>query len=46
VCGVVLAHEAVLLSLLIKISIMYLKQTACEVCGIPSDVVLHILEGQ
>ena len=45
-CGAVLAHEAVLLSLLIKISIMYLKQTACEVFGILSDVVLHISEVQ
>jgi hypothetical protein len=33
VCGAVLAYEAVLLSLLIKTSIMYLKQMACEVFG-------------
>ena len=46
VCGAVLAHEAVLLSLLIKIIIMYLKQTACEVFGTLSDVVLHISGGQ
>ena len=46
VCGAVLAHEAVLLSLLTKIITMYLKQTACEVPGIPSDVALHISEIQ
>ena len=46
VCGAVLAHEAVLLSLLIKIITIYLKQTAWEVFGILSDVVLCILEVQ
>jgi len=45
-CGAVLAYEAVLLSLLIKIGTMYLKQTACEVLGIKSDLVLHISEVQ
>ena len=46
VCGAALAHEALLLSLIIKIITMYLKQTACEVSGIPSDVALHISEVQ
>jgi len=46
VCGAVLAHEAVLLSFLIKIITIYLKQTAWEVLGILSDVVLCILEVQ
>jgi len=34
------------LSCLIKISTAYLKQTACEVFGIPSDLVFHISEVQ
>ena len=36
-CGAVLAYEAVLLSYIIKISSMYLKQIAWEVFGISSD---------
>ena len=44
VCGAVLAYEAVLLSCPIKISSMYLKQIACEVFGMSSNLVLHILE--
>jgi len=46
VCGAVLEYEAMLLSLLIKISTMYLKQTAGEVFGVTSDLVLCISEVQ
>lgn len=46
VCGAVLAYEAMLLSLLIKISTMYLKQTAGEVFGITYGLVLCISEVQ
>lgn len=45
-CGAVLEYEAMLLSLLIKISTMYLKQTAGEVFGVTSDLVLCISEVQ
>lgn len=45
-CGAVLAYEAMLLSLLLKISTMYLKQTAGEVFGITSGLVLYISEVQ